>query len=158
MEVLMLDLSESTTLIETIVESSLKSFAAKEGPPNMMFCHVHAYWGQTHIYLSSKRDLNPFEELIGKPIEYLIDHDDWGEKIGHLAPDGHVEFRLADGAQIYTKEESVINILGSQHVCNVVRSVLTKIDTAIVPHRIVVASQSCEFSCEWNMNYTEPSS
>ena len=120
-----------------------------------MFCHVHPYWGQSHFYFSTNRHVDPYDGLVGSPIEYLIDHCDWEEEIGHLNDEGFTTFRIADGGQVSTREQAVVNILGTIHYCRVIKSLLQRIDPAIVPDRIDIRSENSEYFHQWFQRETE---
>ncbi len=145
----MLDLSTSTNLIEMCCESFLRDFCAKNGRAQMMFCHVHPYWGQSHFYFSTNQHVDPYDGLVGSPIEYLINHEDWEENIGHLNDKDYVTFRIADGGQVATCEQGVVNIMGTIHYCRVIKSLLQRIDPAIVPDRIDIRSENHEYYHQW---------
>ena len=90
-------------------------FQAKNGArAQTVFVHTHPNYGHVHIYCRTKKNADPYEDLVAYfPIE-LIFHDDSLEE----ASRDESGFRMLDGTTVVPWSNEEFNVISVQH-CSV---------------------------------------
>lgn len=124
----------------------LADFHAKNGVrAQTVFVHTHPNYGQVHIYLTTKENADPYEDLVGYfPIE-LIFHDDALEETSR----DESGFGMLDGTIAVPRTNSEFNVIFAQHCAVCLAAQLPSLPLKICPDMMIVEAESGEVKIDW---------
>jgi hypothetical protein len=110
--------------------------------------HGHPRYGQIHVYLSDRTDVRDSADLIGAPINRVIEVPDWAEAVMDEA-----EILLGNQTTIVAKEDtSDFDIAVGNLLVDVVKTELTSIISSLLPKRVIVMSEYGDVYEDWNLS------
>ena len=124
----------------------LVAFHAENGArAQTIFVHTHPNYGQVHIYLTTKENADPYEDLVGYfPIE-LIFHDDALEE----ASRDESGFRMLDGTTAVPRSNCEFNVIFAQHCAVCLAALLPSLPLEVCPDMMIVEAESGEVKIDW---------
>ena len=148
----MLDLREKLAATEEHLKGCLASSRAKGADLGLLFYHTHPNYGQSHIYIAHNDSGEPEEDVLGQPIDYVIDYDGWKEATSWWdgeAPSGDLRLILLDGEERPISDNGYFNKIWAEQVAKQIRAMLGGLDSSLVPRRVVVCGQNGEGHSDW---------
>ena len=145
----MIILSDSNSAITDLILSALVDFSTIQGAPaSLLFAHVHPYYGQIHLYLSLDENADPYDDLIGTIIDYIVDLNDWAEQSSSQDAK-ELTIQLPNGTAVKPADFNDFTVITGKHVNDVVESLIPRLPPFLKPKRVIVATEAGEFVNEW---------
>ena len=146
----MIDLDATTEPIERHLRESLRDFTSKNGAARVLFYHTHPGYGQFHLYLSTNESAEPYDDLVGTTIDYIIDFDDWEEQFRQLdAEESRLEIRKVGGETLSPKDSEEFNTVIAEHVAAVTENFVARDEDCFGLKKIFIQSEWGEFCADW---------
>jgi hypothetical protein len=147
----MIDLSAKMHRVQQHVEECLTDFAARNGRAGLLFYHSHPNYGQVHIYTSHNVDAQPYEDLVGKPINYVLDFEGWSEMdTWWLGEDSdRPVLKLPSGEVVQARDNADFNVRWAEHLDILLKHIIPTFSEQIRPARVIVQSENGEYVSDW---------
>lgn len=147
----MIDLSAETHAVPQHLQECLVDVTARSGRPALLLYHTHPNYGQVHIYFSDNVDAQPYDDLIGTPIQYVLDFDGWSPSDDWAQGEDHFQpvLKLADGEIVKTKDHEEFNVRWAEHLDMLLKSTMKAMSDQLRPTRVIVQSENAEYVSDW---------
>ncbi len=148
----MIDLREKLEQTADHLEKCLKTSRDKGVSLGLLFYHTHPNYGQSHVYIVENESAEPEEEVLGQPIDYVIDYDGWAESTTWWdgePTNGDLELILLNGQKNPVPTNGEFNEVWADQVAHQIRKSLQRIDISLLPRRVVVVGENGESRSDW---------
>jgi hypothetical protein len=118
----------------------------------LLFYHTHRNYGQSHVCVVENDTVEPEDEVLGLPIDYVIDYEGWNASTGwHQSGPGNddIELTLLNGRNIAVPTNHMFKEIWAEQVADLIRTAFEHMDSTLLPRRVVVAGQNGESYSDW---------